>query len=280
MALGVVQKASSTLPSERMASGVDDWEAVMDNIRNTGNGDGHDRLGSDVVVQPGGRLACVPSGLPSSHGQPMSTLPPWRMAAGNDWDSIFRELRQKENGERTGTELVVQPGGQLVRVLAGQPNSQGTPVSRLPEDRMAATNVVGDSATRVIGPSTTDAIEIRELDPRNVESWRIHEQGGLSGWSFALTPPITPQKAFRFFVWRSPSEGNALRITAVEPYFGKPSHEWHIIRIWFGRIEVPVICATPGARPARNFAEVRGQAAKWTTYVSLRLAGIKPGFSE
>jgi hypothetical protein len=85
-----------------------------------------------------------------------------------------------------------------------------------------------------------------------------------------MTPPIRGQRRFKFLVFRSPSDGNALRIAPVHPHVGPAcGHEPRTITVRLGGQEVPVIRAS-----AHNFACARGDAVRWMVYMSYRLAGL------
>jgi hypothetical protein len=134
-------------------------------------------------------------------------------------------------------------------------------------------------AARQLGPSPADVELLRRLDPDNAENWTPVRTGRLTGWTFRFTPPLASQRAFVFFAFRSPSDGNAFRIAVLEPDMDTEyGHAPHMIRVHVGGRPVPVICG-PGGRPARDLAAVRTHAAKWMAYTSARMAGRNPGFS-
>lgn len=200
----------------------------------------------------------------------LSTLPRERMAAGDDWATIVQTLRAQESGRRTATDIVVQPGGRLSQVPAVSAE-EGEALSKLPEERMATANV---------GPVAADVEEISRLDPDNVECWTPVWHGAFGGWTFEMTPPIRGQRRFKFLVFRSPSDGMALRISPLRPNLDTQyGHTPHMITARLGGEDVPVICG-PAGRPARSFADARGDAAKWMIYTSYRRAGLRPPFSE
>lgn len=64
----------------------------------------------------------------------LSRLPAGRMAGTASWDDIARALDAAEEGRRTRTDAVMQPGGALVLSRHG---GQSTQLSRLPQGRMA-----------------------------------------------------------------------------------------------------------------------------------------------
>ncbi|MGE3288172.1 MAG: hypothetical protein AB7J32_19020 [Pseudonocardia sp.] len=198
----------------------------------------------------------------------LSALPRERMAAGDNWATIMETLRAQESGRRTPTDIVVEPGGRLTQVSAERVEES---FSKLPPERMAAVNV---------GPSSADAAEISALDPANVECWTPVWHEDFGGWTFEMTPPIHGQRRFKFLVFRSPSDGNALRISPLYPDLDSQyGHEPHMITARMGGEDVPVICG-PAGRAARTFADARGDAAKWMVYTSYRMAGLRPPFSE
>ena len=196
----------------------------------------------------------------------LSRLPTERMAA--DWDTITTTLRNKEEGLAPSVDLELRPGGNVAVVQAG--TAVERPVSTLPTERMAAA---------MLGPSTSDVEEIRELDPTNCENWTPEQRGEFSGWTFELEPPFATQGHFRFLVFRSPSDGNRLRISPLYPnYDDLFGHDAHMINVRLGGYVVPVICG-PNGRAAADFTQARGDAAKWMIYTSYRLAGQRAPFS-
>jgi len=68
------------------------------------------------------------------------------MAAGN-WATIMETLRAQESGRRSPTDIVAQPAASSQVVAKWFDDSEAL-VSKLPAERMAATNV---------GPSSADA---------------------------------------------------------------------------------------------------------------------------
>jgi hypothetical protein len=130
-----------------------------------------------------------------------------------------------------------------------------------------------------LGPLPADVEILRRLDPSNTEHWNPVRTEHLSGWTFWLTPPFSGQQPFGFLAFRSPSDGNAYRIAALEPVMDTEyGHAPHMISVHIGGRTIPVICG-PGGRPARNLAEVRTHAAKWMAYTSARMSGRNPRFS-
>jgi hypothetical protein len=198
----------------------------------------------------------------------ISRLPKGRMAGSASWDEIAEQLRLGEQGRSTGAEGVLQPGGVLE---ISRVDEAPQPLSKLPEARMAAASP---------GPSAADVNVLRRLDPDNVEGWEAVDTGELTGWVFHLTPPEFDQPDFTFLAFHSPSDGNAWRISVLEPDMDyERGHGPHMITVSVGGSAVPVICGPHGA-PARTLAEVRTHAAKWMAYTSRRMAGHDPGFSR
>lgn len=199
----------------------------------------------------------------------VSRLPTERMAA--DWDTITSTLRNKEEGLAPSVDLELRPGGAVTLVPAGR--DEGVverPVSTLPTERMAAA---------MAGPSAGDAQEIRQLDPTNCENWSPEHRGEFAGWTFELTPPFAAQSRFKFLVFRSPSDGNRLRISPLHPNYDHLfGHDSHMVNVRLGGYVVPVICG-PNGRAASDFTQARGDAAKWMIYTSYRLAGQPAPFS-
>jgi hypothetical protein len=222
---------------------------------------------TDLILTAGGDIATA--GDREREPQPMSRIPSERMAAAS-WDDIAQVLRSREEGKRSGTDVELRPGGELVLVFA-EHNREAQPLSRLPQERMAAVTV---------GPSSADVEILRRLDPSNTESWTPTQTGLISGWIFRMTPPVRSQGQFVFLAFRSPSDGNAFRVAVLEPDMDTEfGHGPHMIRVTVGGERIPVICG-PGGRAARDLAEVRTHAAKWMAYTSRRIARLDPGFSR
>jgi hypothetical protein len=184
----------------------------------------------------------------------------------DNWATIVRALRAPHHGRRHAADLVVLPGGRLGRIAATRCDH---------EDRRA-----DHRSPTGIGPTSADATEISRLDPDNLEHWTPVWHGGFGGWTFEMTPPIRGQHRFKFLVFRSPSDGSALRIAPVRPPLGPQcGRELRTIIVRFGGQEVPVISASAG-RPGRSFADARGDAAQWMVYTSYRLAGLPTRVGE
>ena len=224
------------------------------------------RLGvTDLVLTTDGNIAATAPG-DAGQPEPVSRIPQGRMAAAS-WDQIAQALRNAEEGRPGGADVELRPGGQLVLTDRGK---DAQPVSRLPQDRMAAANT---------GPSQDDVDELRRLDPANTEQWSPVVTDQIAGWTFRLTPPILGQAQFVFFAFRSPSDGNAFRVAVLQPDMDAEfGHAPHMIRAHVGGKKIPVICG-PDGRPAENLAQVRTHAAKWMAYTSRRMVGLNPGFS-
>jgi hypothetical protein len=219
---------------------------------------------ADLTLTPDrGIVATAPDGV--REPEPESRIPQGRMAAAS-WDQIAQALRDAEDG-RPGRSDVELRGGQLV-LTDRDKGSQ--PVSRLPQERMAAVNVP---------PSQADVAELRRLDPDNAEQWSPVLTDLVAGWTFRLSPLVPGQQQFVFFAFRSPSDGNAFRIAVLQPDMDSEfGHTPHMVRAYVGGKKIPVICG-PDGRPAQNLAEVRTHAGKWMAYTSRRMAGLSPGFS-
>jgi hypothetical protein len=223
----------------------------------------------DLVLTPRWDIATVAPQDAGAEPQPISRIPRERMAAAS-WDQIAQTLRSAEEGKQGGTDVELRPGGELMLVFA-EHTSVAQPLSRLPQERMAAATV---------GPSSADVAVLQRLDPANTESWTPTQTGLISGWIFRMTPPVRSERQFVFLAFRSPSDGNAFRIAVLEPDMDAEfGHKPHMIRVRVGGREIPVICG-PGGRAARDLAEVRTHAAKWMAYTSRRMAGLDPGFSR
>ncbi len=219
----------------------------------------------DLMLTPEGDIAADVSDAGGGQ-RPVSRLPQGRMAA-SSWDEIAQALRNAEEGRPGTADVELRPGGQLVLTDYGK---DAQPLSRLPQDRMAAANS---------GPAEEDVAVLRRLDPGNAESWTPVLTDLIAGWTFRLTPPFPGQAKFVFFAFRSPSDGNAFRIAVLQPDMDAEfGHAPHMIRAHVGGQEIPVICGPDGS-PAAGLAEVRAHAAKWMAYTSARMAGRNPRFS-
>jgi len=195
---------------------------------------------------------------------PASALPTERMA-GSSWDEVARAMREAEQGGRS-RDVVILPGGEIDIVEGGTAHDR----SRLPTERMAAKPRI----------TINDVTEIRRLDPQNEERWQPTYTTALDGWRFRLRPHpdgIT----FTFLAFRSPNDSGLWRLWVVSPnaddYRG---HTDHMVTTRVNGETIPVICAAPGAAPARTLVEARAMAAKWAVYTQRRLWGQNPVFSE
>ncbi len=218
----------------------------------------------DLMLSPDSSIvATTPDG--TGELEPLSRIPQSRMAAAS-WDQIAQALRDAEEG-RPGRSDVELRNGQLVLT---DRDKGPRPVSRLPQERMAAVNG---------GPSQADVAELRRLDPDNAEQWSPVLTDLMAGWTFRLTSLVPGQPPFVFFAFRSPSDGNAFRIAVLQPDMDAEfGHAPHMVRTYVGGKKIPVICG-PDGLPAENLAEVRTHAGKWMAYTSRRIAGLSPGFS-
>ncbi|GGX25346.1 hypothetical protein GCM10010297_53170 [Streptomyces malachitofuscus] len=199
---------------------------------------------------------------------PLSRLPQERMASGEraSWNEVRSMIEDMERNDGPDVELV--PGGGFVR---SDSSGSSQEISRIPQERMAAINP---------GPSRADIDLLSRLDPHNVEKWQPVVTSFLTGWRFQMQPPCSGQLPFVFFAFRSPSDGNAFRITPIRPNLDNViSHKKHMYSVKVGGQSVSVLCG-PGGRSAADVAEVRTHAAKWMAYTSLRMAGKKPRFSR
>ena len=225
------------------------------------------RAATDLVLTQDGDIAATADD--TGEVQPVSRIPRGRMAAAS-WDEIAQALRNAEEGKSRGADVELHPGGELVLVFS-EYGREAQPVSRLPQERMAAVNT---------GPSAEDVAILRRLDPGNTESWSPMQTGLIAGWTFRMTPPVPGQGQFVFLAFRSPSDGNAFRISVLHPDMDAEfGHLPHMIRTYVGGQRIPVICG-PDGRPAADLAEVRTHAAKWMAYTSARMAGLNPRFSR
>ncbi|MDA8322461.1 MAG: hypothetical protein M0030_21990 [Actinomycetota bacterium] len=221
---------------------------------------------TDLVLSAHGGITTSGAGGAAQELRPLSRLPQGRMA-GSSWDEISRALRNEEDGKPGWADVELRPGGQLVVTGHGK---DAQPVSRLPQERMAAANT---------GPAEADVAVLRRLDPGNTEQWAPVLTDLIAGWMFRLTPPFPGQGQFVFFAFRSPSDRNSYRIAILHPDMDAEfGHIPHMISAHVGGQKIPVICG-PGGRAAADLAEVRTHAGKWMAYTSARMAGRNPGFS-
>jgi hypothetical protein len=247
-----IEKEPDTIVMEPTESGV--WEEVAPAPRAART--------SDVVLSPLGELVYE---KPGATGKLISQLPAERMAAGTPWDEIFEQIRQQEEGQSRDNSVIVNPGGGLQ--VVDRQATEARPLSKLPETRMAGTNL-------------DDAHEVAMLDPNNEERWTlVQSRGGeVSGWTFYLKPPFQSND-FKFLTFRNPSRRNLWDLSPLHPNLDNVrGHAAHVIGTRMGDQEVAVLCG-PGGEPAPNLAAVRGVAAKWMYYTSARMANKNPGFS-
>ncbi|MEU5519625.1 hypothetical protein ACIQCD_23480 [Streptomyces sp. NPDC093250] len=224
----------------------------------------------DVELVPGQSPALVHlAESPEGQRIPLSRLPQERMASGEQaasWEDVRSMIEEMERNNGPDVELV--PGGGFVRSDSSGVSQE---ISKIPQERMAAINP---------GPTQTDIDLLSRLDPHNVEKWQPVVTSFLTGWKFQMQPPCSGQLPFVFFAFRSPSDGNAFRITPIRPNLDNViSHKKHMYSVKVGGQSVSVLCG-PGGRSAADLAEVRTHAAKWMAYTSLRMAGRKPRFSR
>ena len=159
---------------------------------------------------------------------------------------------------------MLEPGGGLE--LAQDGKTDGRPLSKLPETRMAA--------------AMDDARELAQLDPHNQERWtRVQSSGGeIDGWTFYLTPPFVNGQ-FKFLTFRNPARRNLWDISPLNPNLDEVrGHTEHVIGTRMGGRDIAILCG-PGGEPSDNLSAVRGVAAKWMAYTAARIAGRNPGFS-
>lgn len=190
--------------------------------------------------------------------QRLSTVPTARMAADKDWNRIIGSIAAAEAGRETDTAIEVVPGGALIPVDKGQ---AGQPLSVVPEEVMAASG----RACR------SDLQEAKRHDPNNVEGWRFIEDATIPGLEFRLAPA---GDVFTFFCFRSPSMGGRWYLTVLDPNLdGLIGHKDHMLRLRMGSEYIPVVCSGPGSSTHADLGEVRGAAAKFALYHTLRARG-------
>lgn len=182
-----------------------------------------------------------------------------------DWNEIIQTIRDNEQDpEIIEAEIVAEPGGELV-LREGKGRRE---LSTLPRDVMASTTAT----------STTDREEIRRLDPDGVEAWRWVTDGRLGGWVFEMAPL---RRRFVFFAFRVPAMGNRLLLSVIEPDMDELiGHENHVMTVRLdGGTRIPVVCGSKSQLGWAGVREIRGVAAKFATYHTLRAHG-RVGFSE
>jgi hypothetical protein len=191
----------------------------------------------------------------------LSTLPTDRLAADDPWGRIIRSIQQSENGGEAQDTVEVRPGGQLVPVHKGQ---AGTPLSTLPEDRLAAP----------ARTSRADLDEARRLDPDNVERWAFVDDEQIPGLTFEMAPVA---QLFRFFCFRVAPAGGRWYLSVLDPDLDRlVGHEHHVMRLDLGGAHVPIVCRRNRDSSHSTLGEVRGTAAKFALYHSLRAHGHVP----
>ncbi len=191
----------------------------------------------------------------------LSTLPADRLAADDPWGRIIRSIQQSENGGNAQDTVEVRPGGQLVPVHKGQ---AAAPLSTLPEDRLAAP----------ARTSRADLDEARRLDPQNVERWTFVDDQQIPGLTFQMAPVA---QVFRFFCFRVATAGGRWYLSVLDPDLDRlVGHEHHVMTLDLGGGRVPIVCRRNRDSSHATLAEVRGTAAKFALYHSLRAHGHVP----
>lgn len=208
---------------------------------------------------------------PAVGPRPVSMVPQCRMSGGLEpmgWEQVTSTIGDHEQGLNLDTDVYINPGGYLALGTEGASN----PGSVVPSMRMAA------SARPCVYPSDIEVI--RRLDPTNLEAWRSVRTTVLDGWRFRLQ--VRPEGfVFEYLAFRSPTESNRWRLCVINPNVDDQwGHRSHIVTCTVNGWSLPVLCAQPGAAPARNLAEVRAQAAKWSAYTQDRIDGRAAAFSQ
>jgi hypothetical protein len=207
------------------------------------------------IVTGGGKIAFAHA------PEVLSTLPEDRLATDDPWARIIRSIQQSENGARASDAVEVRPGGQLVPVHKGE---AGTPLSTLPEDRLAASGRT----------SRADLDEARRLDPQNVEHWTFVDDQQIPGLTFEMAPVA---QVFNFFCFRVAAAGGRWYLSVLDPDLDRPvGHEHHVMTLDLGGARVPIVCRRSRDSSHASLAEVRGTAAKFALYHSLRAHGHVP----
>ncbi len=213
------------------------------------------RPASPPVVAGDGKIAFADA------PEHLSTLPEDRLATDDPWGRIIRSIQQGEAGSQSEDTIEVRPGGQLVPV---HKDEAGTPLSTLPQDRLAA-------ASRT---SRADLEEARRLDPQNVEKWSFVDDPEIPGFRFEMAPVA---RVFSFFCFRVSSAGGRWYLSVLDPDLDRlVGHENHVMTLNLGGSRVPIVCRRSSDSSHANLAEVRGTAAKFALYHSLRAHGHVP----
>lgn len=193
--------------------------------------------------------------------QSLSSVPTERMASGKDWNQIIGAIAAAEAGRSTDTLIQVEEGGALVPVSKGE---TGQPLSTVPEETMAAPALA----------SQADLQECRRYDPNNVEGWRFIDDPTIPGLQFSLAPA---GERFTFFCFRSPTMGGRWYLTVLDPNLDDLiGHENHMLRLRMGSEYIPVVCSGQGSSTHADLGEIRGAAAKFALYHTLRSHGHVP----
>lgn len=221
----------------------------------------HVRPAAFSTAVQGQPAAVVDDGLVTVEDTARSTLPRDRMADNGSWDRIVESIRAAEAGRDDADEIVVQPGGALVPVRKGEVGNQ---LSRLPRDRMAASRA-----------RPADLDEVRRLDPANVEQWRFVDDPHVPGLTFRMAPVA---RVFDFFCFRSAAAAGRWYLSVLSPRFDElVGHEAHVMQLNLGGGErIPIVCRDSTDSSHATLAEVRGTAAKFAVYHSLREHGHVP----
>lgn len=217
--------------------------------------DGDERPASPPVVAGDGKIAFADA------PEALSTLPEDRLATDDPWGRIIRSIQQGESGDRAQDTVEVRPGGQLVPVNKGE---AGTPLSTLPEDRLAAPGRT----------SRADLDEARRLDPQNLERWTFVDDHEIPGLTFEMAPV---SQVFNFFCFRVAPAGGRWYLSVLDPDLDRlVGHEHHVMTLDMGDSRVPIVCRRSSDSSHATLAEVRGTAAKFALYHSLRAHGHVP----
>lgn len=213
----------------------------------------------DIVVRPGGEIELHDGGpTPTA----VSTVTRGRMST-IDWNAIIGTAGEQEAGT-TSAEIVVRPGGQLV-LADPQTLTQSTqPLSTVTRGRMST------------GVKELASEEWQALDPGCIEQWAFVDHPVVPGWRFTMRPS---DAAFVFFTFHA--SGRGYYLTCLSPRFDdRIGHPDHVSEFSYLGEKIPIVCKSEAGSSHRTIAEVRGTAAKFALYHTIKAKGMTPPFSN
>jgi hypothetical protein len=214
-------------------------------------------------VEPPATSLTVRSGIVRGENDPMplTTVPNERLAGGPDWNRIIDALSEGERGAAVDVPKIgVKPGGEMV--ILDQRQSQ-QPLSTVPRERLAA-----GRATRA------DLAEARREDPHDAECWRFIDDPNIPGLRFTMTGT---GHRFDFFCVRSPAHGGRWLLTVLQPNLDDLiGHDHHMVTASIGGETTPIVCGPGGRFNYASLSDIRGVAAKFALYHTVRPSGHVP----